>query len=212
MANEIVVEPRAPAAAAPLPEPETPPAEGEEQSAGLPDEVLQIPVMQGILAGIPPAVSAPLAEFEKRPEAKLIKDHFKGLQQHGIGLYRSLDGGIGVLFNQLKISGDQIKAADQGGQLLSLAPPWDEVNASVGQSGGGNPVLAAGEPTGAATTPPPVPPQIASAPMAGGKPPSAAAQKKTQTARLQSAQPGAPTSGPRPGSGRLLNSIMKPVV
>lgn len=211
MANEIVVEPLAAAPAAPEPAPAPEAAPEGDQSTGLPDDVLRIPVMQGILAGAPPAVSAPIAEFSQRPEAQLIKANLPALQSNGMGLYRSLDGNIGVLFNQLKISGDQLKQADQGGKLLEVAPPWDEVNASVGQSGGGNPVLAAGAPTGPPNMPP-TPPQMAQAPMAGGKPPSAAVQKKTQTARLANAQPGAPTSGPKPGAGRLVNNILKPVV
>lgn len=219
MANEIVVEPRAPApapeAAAPAPMPESaPPAAPEaegEQGAGLPDELLQIPALQGVFAGSPVAFSATLVDFQKRPEGQLIGKNMKGLQSSGIGLYRSLDGNLGVLFNQLKISGDQIKQADQGGKLLELAPPFDEVNASLGQSGGANPVLAAGAPTGPAAMPP-TPPQMGQAPMAGGKAPSAAAQKKVMTARITNSQMGSPTSGPRPGSGRLLNSILKPVV
>lgn len=211
MANDIEVEPLAAAPElAPAPEAEAAPMEGD-QGGGLPDELNRIPVIQGILAGAPPAVSAPIVEFSQRPEAQLIKSHLPILQSHGMSLYRSLDGNIGVLFNQLKLSGDQLKQADQGGKLLELAPPWDEVNASVGQSGGGNPVLAAGAPTGPPNMPP-TPPQMAQAPMSGGKPPSAAVEKKIATARLSNAQPGAPTSGPKPGAGRLVNNILKPVV
>lgn len=198
---EIVVEPRA-SAGAPAPV-EAPVA--EEAATSLPEELHRLPAIQGLLAGTPAAFSASMTTFAKRPEGKLIGSNIKSLQDHGVGLYRGLDGDTGVLFNQLKISGDQIKAADAAGKLLEIAPSFDQVNATVGASG----VPETAPPTGAAGAPPPAAPQMAQAPMA---PPSTAVQKKTATARIDNQKPGSPTSGPKPGSGRLLNSILKPVL
>lgn len=207
MANEIVVEPRA-SAGAPAPAPVEAPVDEGGPAGSLPEELHRMPAIQGLLAGAPVAFSASLSAFAKRPEGKLIGANIKPLQEHGVGLYRGLDGDTGVLFNQLKISGDQIKAADAAGTLLEIAPSFDEVNATVGATG----VPVTAEPTGAAGAPPPAAPQMAQAPLTGIKPPSAAVQKKMATARIGNSQPGSPTSGPKPGSGRLLNSILKPVL
>ena len=204
---EIIVEPRA-SAGAPAPAPVEAPVAEEAAAGGLPEELHRLPAIQGLLAGSPAAFSASLTTFAKRPEGKLIGSNIKPLQEHGIGLYRSLDGDTGVLFNQLKISGDQIKAADAAGTLLELAPSFDEVNATVSANG----VPEVAPPTGAAAAPVPTAPQMAQAPLTGIKPPSAAAQKKMTTARVENVKPGSPTSGPKPGSGRLLNQILKPVI
>lgn len=193
----------------------TPPEPTTEPSAGgvdLPDELIQIPAMQAITAGQPAAFSSLLTEFDKLPEAKIIADNKDSLMKAGFGLYRSLDGAQGVVFNQLFISPDEVKAADQAGTLLELAPPFTELNAAIGSSGSENPVLAEGErPTGfkvggGGAAAPLAPTTGAPAPMSSG------AQKTLANKRAANMQPGAPTSGASPGSGRLLNSILKPVL
>ena len=191
--------------ATPAPAATTP--EAKSKSA-LPDELLQIPALQAVFAGAPPAVSASIEEFSKRPEAKLIADNKEPLLKSGISLYRSLDGGMGVLFNQFYIHGEDIKAADQAGRLAEIAPPFDSVSAQIGQSGENHPALQNRQPPAGLASPSiQTPPQSASAP-----PPSSAAQQKIANNRAKNIPLGQPTSGPRPGAGRLLNSILKPVV
>lgn len=195
---ENLVEPKSAPAETP-----TPTAQG---GVDLPDELLQLPAVQGLFSGAPPAFSTPIATFEKRPEAKLIADNKDALQRAGVGLYRSLAGDLGVLFNQLYIAGNDIAQADKEGRLLEVAPPFDQVSQSISQSGENNPVLnAAGVPNGAKTagvpTPGPTP-----------EPAPASTQNKLLTARLKNIPQGAPTSGPAPGAGRILNNILKPVV
>jgi len=209
MAEEIVVEPRdiAPPVE-PAAEEVAAPATGE-----LSDDVLKIPAMQALIAGQPPAISANLTTLDKMPEAKLIAANKDGLMSAGIGLYRSMDGANGVFFNQLFVSPDEIKAADQAGKLLEVAPPFETVNATVGKSGEQNPVLSAAErPAGfkSGPTPTAVPPGAPAQPQ--GTPQPASAQKATANARMKNMQIGAPTSGPQPGAGRLLNTILKPVL
>jgi len=206
MATNNLVEPLSTApATAPAVEPTAQPAPTEKGSE-LPQELLQLPAFQALFAGQPPALSAPVADFAKRPETKLVSDNKAPLMKAGIGFYRSIGGDLGVVFNQMFISGEEIKAADTAGKLLEIAPPFDAVSQSVAQSGAENPVLKAQTPTGPRGAPVPTPPQ------SGGKPQSAAAQRKTTSARVMNIQPGAPTSGPAPGAGRLLNSILKPVI
>lgn len=194
MADENIVEPRAGV--------EAKPAEG---GVDLPDDLLQIPAMQAVVAGSPGAFSAVLSQFEKRPEAKIILANKDNLMQAGFGLYRSLDGQTGVVFNQLFLSPDEVKMADQQGQLQIIAPPFDQLNMEVASAGMDNPVLAEGaRPEGFAAG--------AAAPSAGPPPMAASAQKSVATKRANNLQPGSPTSGPVPGEGRLLNNILKPVI
>lgn len=194
------------ATAAPEVTPESAPA---PKAGGLSDELLQLPVLQALFAGSPAAVSASIADFQERPEAKLILDHKDELMKTGVGLYRSLDGANGVLFNQRFIHGDDIKAADQAGKLLEVAPPFDVVSDSVMKSGEAHPALNPKQATGFAQA---SMPSTGSPPAAPVAPLPASAQRKVMADRLMNQQPGAPTSGPAPGAGRLLNNILKPVL
>lgn len=178
-------------------------------AAGLPDKLLQIPAMGALFAGKPPALSAHLKNFEKRPEAKLIMENREPLMKAGMGFYRSLSGDLGVVFNQLYIHPDQLKAADKMGKLLSVAPPFDTVNHAISKLGpADHPVLNHNGivPQTAQPAPPAAPPQFSGNPM------PAAAQKKLATARIANLRPPSPTSGPAPGQGQLLQSILKPVI
>ncbi len=192
------------------------PAAESAQTAksGLPDELIHLPAMQALLAGSPPAVSASIAEFASRPEAALLSQHKDAVMKAGIGLYKSLDGNLGVLFNQFYVSGAAVQAADKAGKLLDLAPPIDAVAAKLSGAGEAHPSLHAGAPP---DTLAPEPALAAAAPGATPAAPSAApapasVQNKLQTQRSKNLQAGSPTSGPKPGAGRLLNAIMKPAV
>lgn len=200
---EEIVQPRAgaePVAAAPA----------ADSGAELPDDLLKIPAMQGVLSGSPGAFSAVLAQFDKDPAAKLISKNKDALMNAGVNFYRSLDGQQGVVFNSLHISGDDVKAADAAGQLQSIAPPFDQVNAEIGKSGAANPVLNAEVPQGVATGGgmPAAGPIELSAP----KTMAASAQKSLAAKRANALTPQGPTSGASPGSGRLLNTILRPVI
>lgn len=186
----------------PLPGAEAPPDEG---SSNLPDELLQMPALQALFSGEPPAISAPLQEFSKRPEAKLIVQNKDPLMEAGIALYRSLDGATGVIFNQFYVSPEDIKAADNAGRLAEIAPPFDAVSTQVGQSGANNPVLRPKQvPQGLATASISPPPQLPG--------PATAGQRQIVSQRAKNLSTGGPTTGPKPGAGRLLNSLLRPAV
>lgn len=228
-----------PNATAPAPSPEVAPAasvpatdsaasDQMRGNAGLPDELLQIPALQALMAGTPPALSATLKEFQTNPAAQLIVKNKDDLMRAGLGFYRSLSGQVGVIFNQFHLHPQDLQAADKAGKLGTLAPSFDSVNHEVSKSGPQNPVLASGNVPGG-PKPPTVkgPPQTASGMLApaneAGPTPSPAAapmpspgagkiQQKIMGARLANVNPGSPTSGPVPGQGRILNNILKPVV
>ena len=207
---------------APTPPPEVAPTDPTAaapagDSTSLPDDMLAIPAFQGLLAGAPPAISASIADFTNRPEGKLIQEHKDDLLKAGIGLYRSLQGDLGVLFNQMYISGEDLKTADKGGTLDQVAIPFDQANQQLAASGADHPLLNPGAaPTGPKTpgapsllpsvgsTPTPAP-----SPMAPQMPPTPA---KQIGAKMRNLALGSPTSGPKPGEGRLLNQILKPVI
>lgn len=190
----------------------TPAAPGESASkatSSLPDEILQIPAMQALFSGSPAALSASLAQFGQRPEGKLIQSNKDVLMKAGMGLYRALDGDTGVLFNQFYLNGEELKEADKNGQLAQIAPSFDGVNQSVGQSGAENPVLKAGQvPQGFKTGS-----SASAAPVVGPvSPASAGTARQAMSARISNMKPQKPTEGAKPGGGRLLASILKPVI
>lgn len=205
---ESLITPKATAPASPAEVQPKDPSQSPPQADNLPDELLQLPALQALFAGEPPAVSAPIQEFQNRPEGKLIVENKDKLLGTGLALYRSLSGDLGVLFNQFYISPDDIKAADQAGRLQEIAPPFDAVSAQVGKAGPNNPVLKERQtPQGFATASVQAPPQTGSPIAMPG--PTTSAQNKIVQERAKLIQPGKPTD--RGGRGKLLDSILKPV-
>jgi hypothetical protein len=219
MADASMIEPKD--TTAPAPEPTTPEtAPAEDEAAGqpetgapkVPDAVLKIPAIQALFVGKPPALSAPIKEFSDRPEGKLISENKDILFQAGLGLYRSLSGDIGVLFNQMHIHPEELKAADKAGQLGKIAPPFDAINHMISKSGANHPALTTDSvPGGPKPAPMPAVPQMNSAQVGPTQSP-AAAQRKALAAKVSALQPQSPTTGAQPGGGQLLNSILRPVV
>ncbi len=206
-----IVEPLA-AAPAVAPVVPTEPAP-EEDAGGLPPELMQIPAIQAVLVGSPPATSMSIKGSEDREEVALLTKNKDALLGAGFGFYRSLDGKIGVMFNQMRIHAEDLKAADKAGKLRDVAPDFDILNHEVAKAGpAGHPVLSAKPPTGLASPTAAAPPQAASGSLPLMPPPPAAVQRKLAQQRVMNLQPGAPTSGPVPGAGRLLNQVLKQAV
>ena len=204
------VDPNAPQA--PPVEPTQEAAGATDTPAGLPPDLLKIPALQALVAGSPAAVSMKLKGSEDRDEVKMVSENAQGLQQAGMGFYKSLSGEYGVMFNALRIHPQDLQAADKAGKLLTLAPDFDAVNHAVSKSGLDHPALHASAPprTPAAPTSGQSAPQ-----MASGKympPMPASAVRKLVQQRIMNMQPSAPTGGPSPGAGVLANQIMKPVI
>jgi hypothetical protein len=206
--NDIQIEPRAGAAGAPTPAPSASSQAQVPQPAGqaaLPDELLNQPVMQALMAGSPAAVSASIEAAQQTEFGQMVSQFGPQMQQAGFGFYRSQSGDLGVVFNQLFLPPEEIQKADQAGTLIEIAPPLDQVEQAILGDPNANPVLQAQTP-GA----PPMPGQGGAAPQAGAPP--RATPSRVTTQRKQNLTAGSPTSGARPGAGRLLNEILKPVV
>lgn len=175
--------PEAPAPAVP----EAPAAEGGD----IPDAVLQIPEMAGLLQGTPPAVWT--SPDDQSPEVQTIVQNADALQQAGFGFYGGNDGQTTVMFNTQHVSAEELKAADAKGKLRDYATPFSELQSAYG---------AGAAPEAAGAPPAEVPAGPANVPL----------DKKLATKRLQNLAIGDPTSGPTPGQGRLLSSIVTPTV
>lgn len=188
--------------------PATEAAPAESASSQLPEDLIKIPAIQAILAGSPPAVSATVKDFTNTPEGKTVASNVKPLMDAGFGLYRSLSGDMGVLFNRMYVTDQEVMEADKAGKLSSVAPSFDEVNNSVKSSGKDHPILSAKPPSGFKSPGVPSLQAPTITPPETVKPASA----KTIVPKLNALKPKGPTSGPSPGAGRLLNNILKPVI
>lgn len=206
------------AAAGSPPAPEAAPEQAEPAATPpLPPALLKIPAFSGLLTGKPGAFSVPIKEAKNRTDLQDFAKYKDYLGKAGMAVYTALDGKTGVVFNQLYIHSEELKAADAAGQLTKLAPPFDQVNHAISKMGTAHPALDSGHsvPTGLKGAPIPQPPQSADVPpmaQAGPAPESAGVQRKVMAARLTNMQPGSPTSGPVPGAGNLLRQVLKPVI
>ncbi len=182
-----------PTAADIVPASQEPPA-ASESTAAIPDEVLEIPTMFGLLNGAPPAVWAETGR--KDPEIQTVVKNVKPLEESGLGFYKSKDNKVTVMYNSAFIDQSELVKADDAGTLTQLVPSYDSVRKNAESA-------ISGQVPGAL---PGVPAQAA------GSTPSSATQKSLATKRANNLQVGAPTSGPVPGSGRILSNILKPTI
>lgn len=166
-------------------EPEAP----SEDTSGVPSEVLELPIMRALLEGSPPALWAP--QGTKGPEIATVLKHGEALNKIGIGFYRSSKSKLDLVFNTRFVDPALIKAADAKNKLKEVASPLLEVMSQING--------AVGEPVGVTAS-------------AAGMPSSAPLDTPLNTARLGNLEPGAPTSGPVPGQGRVLSSLLKPTL
>ncbi len=175
----------------------------DDSAAQIPDEVLQIPAFRALLEGSPPAVAVTKPELEASPELQTIQKNVEPLLYSGFGVYQAKDGQTAVFYNSQFIDGKALQIADEKGKLTAVAAPFADLKSHFDQG-------LAGE--GSAPAPAAAPAPTAAPPQVTAPPPAPAAQSKLSTARLMSAAPGAPTSGPVPGQGRVMSQILKPAV
>lgn len=169
----------------------TVPANSEEDTSGIPAEVLELPIMRGLLEGAPPAVWAPIGT--KGPEVATVLKHGEALKEAGFGFFRDDKEKLDVFYNMRFVSPDLVKKAAEKGKLKEVASPLLEVSAQLNG--------AVGAPAG-----------VVEPASAGGMPSSVPVDSPLNTQRVNNLSPGGPTSGPQPGAGRVLNQILTPTV
>lgn len=177
----------APAAPAPAPT-------EDDGGAGVPEALAKLPTFNLLLQGKPPAVWA--SKDSTAPEVKVFAEHMPELAKLGFGAYITKSQPGAVLFNMAHIDPKQIVLADEKGELSAVAPPIEEVNVAIADG------LKASPPAPAEA------PMPAGAPMAAPTP----TNKPLNTARIKNVTPGSPSSGPVPGQGRVMNSILKEAI
>lgn len=170
------------------------PAPGIGSEGELPEEVLRIPAMYGLLQGKPAAIYAP--KNQPDPDLSTVIKHGNELVGAGFRFYEAKSKPVNVLYNTLFLSEEDLTKADDAGELDKVAEPFADVRASFDSLRTKKP----GEPTAA--------PAPAPAVAAGGPPAPASVQNKLATARIDSLTPEASTTG----RGRILSAIQKPVV
>lgn len=169
----------------------TTPANSEETS-GVPEEILAMPVFKAILEGAPAALWTNTGD--KSAEAVEAVKAGKKLNDIGLFFYRDDPTKTDVLYNAQFISPELIKTAAKKGKLREVASNLAETVAAINGGGAGSPEA------GGATLP------------ASGMPSSVPVESPLNTARIGNLEPGSPTSGPSPGQGRVINSIQKQAI
>lgn len=175
--------------AAPAPEA---PAESTEEVA-IPDAVLEIPEIAALLQGTPPAIWT--TRGDPSPEVATVIENLDAMVASGFGFYGGKDGETTVLFNTQHVSPEEIQAADNKGKLREFATSFAELKADLAPAGSA-----------------PEAPSAAAPPSMAAASPGAGFDKRVATKRLKNIAVGSPTSGPSPGAGRLMNSILTPTV
>lgn len=159
-----------------------------DEASGIPESVLEIPLMRGILEGAPAAIYTPVGT--KGPEIETVLKHGKDLNAAGVGFFRDEANKLDVIYNSAYITKDLIAAAAKKNKIPEVAELLSDVSARVNS--------AVGAPAGGAvTTTAGTAMNIQDSPI--------------NTARINNLQPGSPTSGAA-GQGRVLNSLLKPTI
>lgn len=205
------------------------PEKPAESVFDLPPEVEGIPAVKWLEVGQPPAFRILPGEFF--PDLEPLRDKLPEVVESGLDLYAASNGEQ-VLFNPLFISQAELQQADSQGKLASIIPDYASLSGQepVKLSDAEQKVVQKKADAASrrmqewldqdqqeAMEAPGAPAPGAAAPMTTvpmPKPPPAKTQNAINRARLQGLMPAnqGPTSGPLPGQGRILNSLLKPAI
>ncbi len=183
----------------------------DEPGSDLPTEVRSNPVVKQVLVGSVPGVLFRPGVYY--PKAAKLGKHIEDLMDVGMDFYKAFDSSF-VFFNPRSVTEAQLRKADEEGQLAALVPDYEVISGEApGTPPEGWAEELAGVNTESASTM--LPGTQKTTPMANASPagaPTGAEDAKLAAARAKNLLPGAPTTGPRPGAGRVLNNLAKPVV
>jgi hypothetical protein len=201
----------------PAPEPVTPaapvstPAETADQGEiDIPEVVAKSPVIINVLTGQIPGVRVRPLYY---PRAMELAKEAEAIVSMGLEFYGAQDGST-VLFNPVKISAEEIEAADAKGQLDKILPDYEKLTGEAptepppGTPGFEQP---AGEKLMSSKSSPKVASQLPAS-AATPAPIPAASQTKLQTARIKNMLPQAPTEGAAPVAGRIQRGLTRPAI
>jgi len=175
-----------------------------------------VPVVQMVSVGAPPAVR--VGPGEHYPELEPVITNLDKVLSDGLDLYRAMDDSM-VFFNPLFITSEELTYLDQAGKLKEVVPDYGEVTGNQPQAipdseisryvDRGQDMAATlggmGQQGAAEAASAPAAPSVVPTPSRGQQSDVAGRQ-----AQAMQAYGGPPTSGPRPGGGRLLNALLQP--
>lgn len=186
----------------------------------LPDDVLKIPLVQWLTMGKPAAVRIPPGHYY--PDLKPVQTHLPALVDNGFNVYKAQSTGDVVLFNPLYMPPTELQAIDQKGKIDQMIPDYGTLTGQAPKEMTDEEAqqqVTDGENThrelmakGYSASPVSVPAPVSPTAQVSGPPPAPAVLRGIAKARLASLNPGAPTSGPAPGQGRILNGLLTPTV
>jgi hypothetical protein len=156
-------------------------------------QVVESPLVKGVMSGDTPPLYAPLSLFGEQPEPK-IQQLQRALASVNLGLDVAPKSGAVVLFNPKIYSRDEIMKADESGQLESIAIALEADGA--GQAPGASPTQA--------PSPAPAP---AAAGISAGLTGGPAGAPAALAARTQALAPKPPVKQPMPSQG-IMNGLL----
>lgn len=195
----------------PMPEEKTQGGKPPKVFEELPDSVADLQVVQWISMGKPPAARVGPGEFY--PELEPLEENLVEVIDAGLGVFQAQSGDT-VLYNPLFVKEEELQTADAEGKLDLVAPTYGELTGKSPQeiddktakrldkhAKNNMQKLSAGASTSDRAAKPAQP----STPVSKLPP---GAQEKLVGAQTNKSNLNSPTSGPRPGGGRILNSIL----
>lgn len=189
----------------------------------LPSTVAAIPAIKGLEVGAPPAFRVPPGEFY--PSLEPLVDNIDKVLEAGLDIME-LPNGDSVVFNPAMIDKEEIALAAQTGKLEQMIPDYGSISGESPSTNEseinrltkklekmpGKLARLQKEEEPVSGVPPGAPLGSAPPPPLSIPPPPPSTTSSIQRQRLQGLVPGGPTSGPVPGSGRILNSLLRPTV
>lgn len=175
----------------------------------LPPAVAAIPAVRMLAIGEPPAFRVEPGQYF--PELEPLGKDIDKVLQGGLDIFKT-QGGEVVVYNPLFIGEAELKQADATGKLGEIIPPYGELSGSEPQEVSDEKFQELVQAQDAAPSKMQALSVEEAPQQAAAQPPPAKVQGQINSARVQNVKPQAPTSGPAPGSGRVLNGLLKRAV
>ena len=173
----------------------------------VPDTIAKNPALVAVLTGQIPGVLAKGTDVY--PSAQNLSDSPEDIDSVGLRLFVSQGDGSRVIYNPAAVSEDEIQAADAAGKLADMFPDYGVLTGE--QPVQGDPTVPLDDQLAATGAPSPAldPAGPAATTLSAmmPPPPPATITKPLNRERVANLQPGPPTTGPKPGAGRLANML-----
>jgi len=181
----------------------------------IPDALKSNKAFKDVLTGAIPGVVVAAGQYY--PSAGPAVKHMEDVLKLGLDFYFAYDNST-ALFNPAKITEQELQAADKAGKLNQVLPDYGVLTGEKPEAppangaANGAPAGSPSAPTLGAEAPAPTNQPGAAALNASVPPPDPKILSQLNMARIKNVTPGSPSSGPVPGSGRVLTGLLKPAI